>query len=461
MKKTLKIIAQLDAWEKNQFIDFLNSPWANKRADMLPLFEILADGVAEPEIIWTQLYREKPFSLPEFRHLVSYLVKLLEKWMILVELVSDELAGKTKLIHAYRGKGLRDLAEKEWRKLEKGTTRLTPETAFQKGRLEYLLFTDRHQRDGESPLPAADHSLDAFYVSEKLKNAAELINRAHTLATRDEIRLLQPVLDLVAAGEFDEYPSVRVNFHIIQTLLHPENPDVYPAFLSVLKETEGYFPKSELGEFYAHAFNFCIRRLNEGQSAYLRQLFELYQLVLEKELLLDKGKFPPHHFKNIVTVGSRMQSFDWTEAFIHQNAPYLPGEQAENAKKYNLAYLNFAKGNFRAAMRLLREVEFDDVFYGLDARVLLMKAYYETDESEALFGLKDSFGVFLHRNKKISAVQRRIYKNFIRFVIKLEQLKAPSSRLSPAQLRAQLEKATHVADKQWLETKLKAFLNPL
>jgi hypothetical protein len=52
-------------------------------------------------------------------------------------------------------------------------------------------------------------------------------------------------------------------------------------------------------------------------------------------------------------------------------------------------------------LHLLGTVEYDDVFYQLDAKTTLMKTYFELDEFQPLQSLKESFRILLSRKKGI------------------------------------------------------------
>ena len=67
----------------------------------------------------------------------------------------------------------------------------------------------------------------------------------------------------------------------------------------------------------------------------------------------------------------------------------------------------------------LREVEFSDIFFALDAKMMLLKIYFDNGDEEPLNSLITSFKAFLKRNRLISDVMRKTYLNFISFLILL------------------------------------------
>ncbi|MGZ5281755.1 MAG: hypothetical protein ACXWEY_05685 [Bacteroidia bacterium] len=98
-------------------------------------------------------------------------------------------------------------------------------------------------------------------------------------------------------------------------------------------------------------------------------------------------------------------------------------------------------------------MELNDIYFHLDAKVLLLKTYYELDEAEPFYSLVDAFTNYLKRNKLISDVQRSVYLNFVRYAKKLMQLHL-GSKFSHAELRDEMSKLQGVANLQWLMEKM-------
>jgi hypothetical protein len=112
-------------------------------------------------------------------------------------------------------------------------------------------------------------------------------------------------------------------------------------------------------------------------------------------------------------LGLRLQKFAWTEPFIKKYTDILEEEYRLNAFNYSLADLSYHKQEIPTALTHLRELEFTDIFFTLDAKIMLLKIYYDNEEEEALLSLLTSFKIFLKRNKLILNEVRSTYENFI------------------------------------------------
>src|SRR6185503_4848040 len=99
--------------------------------------------------------------------------------------------------------------------------------------------------------------------------------------------------------------------------------------------------------------------------------------------------------------------------FINEYRYKLNTSVRENSFNYNLANYFFHVGRFDKALQNLQKVSLTDLFYGLDARSLMLKCYYELDEHQAFLNAYYSFRAFVRRKKNVSEQHRRNYLNFL------------------------------------------------
>ena len=79
---------------------------------------------------------------------------------------------------------------------------------------------------------------------------------------------------------------------------------------------------------------------------------------------------------------------------VDNYSQYLPKGLRQNYKHFNTAKLAFDKGDFVKAMDLLLQVEYDELLLNIDAKVILLKIYYQEESYAALGAFLDSFKMF-------------------------------------------------------------------
>ncbi|MEO0779323.1 MAG: hypothetical protein AAF146_22355, partial [Bacteroidota bacterium] len=109
--KLLQVLRRLEKREISALRKFLHSPFFNTREDVRRLYEFLLPSLHKPqhlvkEKVFHTLFPDRPYSDRDFHLLVSYLFKLVEKYLATREFLQDELEVKTQLMKSYRQRHL-------------------------------------------------------------------------------------------------------------------------------------------------------------------------------------------------------------------------------------------------------------------------------------------------------------------------------------------------------------------
>lgn len=417
---------------------------------------------AKAEIL-KSVFPGKNLDLSDLRYLESDLVKLIESWWVHLELRDDKVLYQSILLKAMERRALqkpfRNKLAKAFEELEKHPRR-DMDYLWQRYRLNNLAFefASRKENRGIDPgLPAMLDDLKELYLTGSLKYGSILSNLANVVSAPVDPGFMTELMALGESAERSGSPGAILYYHVLLTLAEPEKEEHYQSFLELLESSARYFGHEEVGQLYAFALNYCIKKLNEGRGDYLKKLFVLYQRLLDKKVIFNGPFILQQHFKNIATTAIRLEEYEWTEAFLEAYSLKVSPDARENASTYNFAALYFAKGDYSRAMRLLREVEFTDVYYHVDSKALLLKTYYELEEWEPLLSVIEAFGNYLRRNRMISEYQRKVYWNFLKFAKKLVR-KRLGSRKRVGEIQKEMEEVREIADLRWLRLKVKELL---
>ena len=180
----------------------------------------------------------------------------------------------------------------------------------------------------------------------------------------------------------------------------------------------------------------------------MQQAFDLYQQGLENAILLENGLLSRFTYKNIVTVGLRLKQYDWIADYIPTYANYLEENYRNTYEHYSQSKLYFAKGNYQEAMQRLIKIDYHDLFLNLDAKMMLMKIYYETQSWDALDAFSHSFTIFLQR-KSILGHHRNNYLNIIKLTRKLIDF-VPNHKHDKTALMTSIQTTHPLTERAWL-----------
>jgi len=475
--KLLLMLEPLNSREFKRFVEFVHSPYFNKHERLQALADYLLlylpdrneKALDRHEVFWHLFPDETDYQEQKLSDLMSYLVKLLEQFLALQAYEQNEVAQQLHLLTALASRDL----HKPFQQVQRGLRRQLDKQVQRDERFylqEYdywdesdLYFMRQQKRTKDVSLQNKVDALDLFYLTAKLKNACEMVNRQHVISESYHFWLTDEVLHYLRdhIHEYHEHPAIVAYFHILKTLTETEAEDHFHELKRVLATNISRFAQEELRYMYLYVQNYIIHRINKGHADFLRELFELYQWLLETGIILEDGFLSQWDYKNIVSAGYRLGEFTWTEKFIHAYKENLREEERENAFNYNLANLYYFRQEYRNAKRLLQTVEFSDVYYALGARSLLLKIYYDTQDFDPLFSLLDSFAVYLKRNKEVSSYQQQIHLSFLKLVRRLanmrsKQLAGTGAIDQPAvnKLWERVNETREVANLAWLKKRL-------
>jgi hypothetical protein len=302
-------------------------------------------------------------------------------------------------------------------------------------------------------LDAADFQLDCFFLSLKLKNYCDAINYKNILNIDIHVGMIEELLEIIQTEKYQAIPAVAIYYQVLLTLTNRDEQAHFFKLRNLLNGNNTKFQQQEMRNMYVFAQNYCIKKINTGHQEFYKELFAIYRTLIETGIILNKGVIVPWDYKNITSVGLRVGEYIWVEKFIKNYNGNLPKDYQKNALTYNLAILNFHKKEYDEVITLLRDMTYRDVFDALQGRWLLLKTYYELDESDALDALIDSFRIFLRRNKSISKSYQKMYMNAIKFLQRI--IKIPyESKASAEKLQIQIKDCQPIAERRWLLTKL-------
>jgi hypothetical protein len=391
---------------------------------------------------------------PKAAHIQSYLLEALEDFLALAQW--QERPAERHLLTLERLRSLQ-LHEESAKMLRYARKRL--EAAPGRGsaylRLQYQLHLEDYALSAQQGrakafnLQELSDAQDAAFICEKLRTGCMALSHQAVRRQPYHPGLLAPVLDFLQDHPFLQLPAIAAYYHGYFALQGGESSAAhFDDLKNLLADRPERWSPAELNDLYRMAVNFCIRRINQGEEAYYRAIFELYQSGLAAGALLDNGRLSRWTYNNVALTALSLREFDWTWRFLHDYAPSLPEDHREAALHFNLARYFFEKEDFQSAMRHLLRMEYDDVLQNLAAKVMLCKIYYLLDESDALENQLDSIQAYIRR-KKVLGYHKDNYQAIVRFMRRLVTLN-PNDPAQKHALRQQIAAAAVLTEREWL-----------
>ena len=465
--KALDVLRAFETKDFRLFNDFINSPYYNKNEDLILFYEKLKkfapqfqNKKLERTIFYKLCFPKKKYNEKHLGYLLSDLMYLLDEYLMVRLSEENKMNDYISLMNHYITLGL----EKNYNSVLKSAEKLQKNYDYEDSQYYFYqykiastsnrYFELQNKRKFDQHIQVASDNFDLYFIAQKLKYACEIINRKSILSAQYELKLIDELVIYLKANPHDDIPAISIYYEILFMLLYPKNKRHFFKLNLLLHKHSEKFPPKESKDMYSFALNHCIKQINMGNTEYNRELFELYKVMISKEIIYHNGVLSPWLYKNVASVALRLKEYDWTKNFIETQCPKVDKNYRDSAYAYNLAYLHFSQGEYKEAMWRLHEVEFNDVFFHLDTKTMLLKIYFELKDIEPLLSLIDAFKVYLKRNKHISTYMKTSYRNLIKFVQK--SLRLPDGDKDKWQaLYEEIQNVKHVASTTWLLEKIK------
>ena len=471
----IQLFKSLDKADRRQLRKVVISPFFNQKEDVTALFNYIDKHLdsGAPKLMkekaFAAVYPKQKFDVDRLYYPMSALTQIILKYLTINELEQQTPQYHRLLNRALRKRGAEKIYEKT---LEDSKTYLN-EQPLRNGQfhLDSFMLTfgeefhtkQKLHRDADFGLQDIANNFHFYAISEILRLGIALLS--HQLIAKKEYT--QPLLAavLTIAEQHLDVPAIATQYFAFQTSsaanqitmtrlteqTFENTADTEGGFFQKLKEeivnNKKIFPEVELRDLILTAINYCIRRQNRGELAYVHEALDLFQLGLKEGVLFESGVLSPYTYKNVLMLALKINKYEWAEQFLTDYKKFLPEKERENLYKYNYAIFSFRKNDLTTAIQLLQEVNLKEVLFNLDARRLLARTYYELKEYSALDSHIESSKIYLHRQKEIG-YGKESYANFFKFLEKL--LKLNNSIEEKQRLHEEISEAGLVAEKDWL-----------
>ncbi len=452
-KKLVEVLNKMNGVEKRAFTKFLAAPYYNNRPELSQYWAYVLKekgGRFVPEDIFSLIYPAQNYDEKQFRHLSSWLLKKIEQFFVVRKKEKDEFDTNLTLAKVYREKKQAVLFEQNLNKAKNNLSiqKLGPDRFLNAYQLEFeqYAYIESNKRTSANNLQGLNDSLDEYLLVSKLKQSCLMLAHQAVFKIEYDFSFLNNILSFLEKSSMLENPAIGLYYHCYRAF-NENDFNHFHQFKSLLIVHQEDFSPSEIRSLLLFALNFCIRQINEGDQIYAKEAWDFYKLGLRQKLLYENDYLGRFTYKNVVALGIKLKEFTWVGEFNEQYKKDLEPKFQENYFNYNQAQLYFAQKNYNEAMPLLAKLDDSDLLLNFDAKVILIKMYFELKEVDALHSLLDSFGAMIQR-KKVIGYHKSYYKELIQLTKKLLELPSGGSA-KRASLRETILSKQKFPEKDW------------
>ncbi|WMX12670.1 MULTISPECIES: hypothetical protein [unclassified Aureispira] len=482
--KLVNLFQHLDSREITRFLDYVNSPFYNKHAEVKKLCAYLAKYVPNPkrqhrlekERVFKYVYPNKKFDGNALHSISSKLLSLLHDYLVITAHEEKHNQHLIKILAELRHRKQFKDYDAILRKIERSEeSSYTDVEDLYWEKFSYhkeldVNFVTQGGRTYNENLQLKNDFLDLFFITKKLKVACDMVSRNIVIGSNYEYRLVDELFVYLDQpnSPYGQEPTIKIYAGVLKMLLYGEKGDgEYFKVKGWLVEHQAIFSKKELKNIYDYLENYCIRCYNKTASEqYLKEILDISKFLVKHEINFVDGYLSDGDYKNIGTSAISLGDYEWAAEFIETYKKALIPQYQESAYSLLMGFLLYSKKEYGVALQALHNVVFTNYTYHIGAKMIQLKIYYEINEGEALYSLTDAFRNYLKRNKQLTEDIRVVYYNFINLIRRTYKLKESKDYLSDNKFLKEFQKleilfntTNPIASKTWLVEMFEALRN--
>lgn len=454
-----EIIDQISRRDLREIGKCVRSPFFNTRDYVADLFDFILECRENLKIkptneqLHAHIFPSLVFSDSRIRSAMSLLVKIIERYLAIRTIEQKPAAMPLALAEAYRKLNLQKHYDQTIRTAEEILKNEPDRPADYYSNLyslefeKYRSLSARRQLD-EVNLQAVSDKLDDAYLAQKLKQTCFSISHRRMYTREYDLGLLPHLLEVASAERYQKTPAISLYYHGYFALTQSNEEFHFKKFKEQLIAFGNEFPRDELRDLYLLATNYCIKRVNEDAPHFADEALDLYKEALRKKVLQTNGILSHITFSNITAIGLLTEDFSFTENFLNDYKSALSGEYREPIFSFNLARLEYQRGDFDKALDLLRREVYRDLLLNLSVKTVTAKIYFEIKEFDLLFSHLDAMQQFIRR-KKVMGYHRENFQNFLSLLRKIVEM-PDFAKAEKITIKKEIEGVKSVAERRWL-----------
>jgi len=200
--------------------------------------------------------------------------------------------------------------------------------------------------------------------------------------------------------------------------------------------------------------NNCDDRIHIDQKKYGNEIFEVYKILDEKDMILLESNISHIDFMNAVITALALKKRTWAQYFYEKYKGSIDQKYKEDILHLVNANMLFHDNKFSESLIELNEISSKQFYYYLRIRLIRIKIYFEFNESESVNYIIDSVKHYIKRNRELIGGNFMIVDNFLNTVRKLQRLKFKFNLKEYNSLRKYIKREESIYSKDWLLQKI-------
>lgn len=481
--KVIVVLKTFSADEIKSFRNYLRSPIHNTNKKVIKLYELikkhhpgLDSTNIQKELLYKKLYPGKKYSDIVMRILISDLLRLSEEFLAYQRYSKEFFAEKSFLLEELKERKLESLFYRHIKESEQyldkdGTMNYSyflNRFNIESAKVNYLIASDKQDRSGSAKASQGEYLVDFVLVNglnilQELHELKEVLNVKHNFSLIEIFfnnLNVDNVINELKLNEYKYYPVIEIYYNLYRFSKNVKSNEHFFRLKNSIVDNLKLFDDEEKFNLLLGLESCAITRIRIGMDKGQEDLMEVYELILSQKVFSGSNRkfMQANLFRNIFYTAVILKKYDWAEKFAGEFSDYLVPEQKQDMYNYTIALLSFEREEYSKAIEYISKVNYSFFVFKYEAKILMLKIYYELKLFEQVLSLIDSFSHFLAKNKSVSEINKEPFNIFLKFIKQLVKLNSnlkKEDKFKSIELLKQAESSEHFISKRWIIEKIK------
>jgi hypothetical protein len=472
-----KLVNLLRTFSKNEIKEFeklISSPFFNKGRNYVPLLKQLKkfhpkfdDEKMTQEYIYSKINPGKEFNKQVMWNMSSALLDMAEDFLLQVSLRKDKFLRGRQIAEELHNRNLPEYFAKKLDEIGTGLEQkgLSPEYFHYKMNLEYGWKEYYYKEEKTRDNAINEDKEGEFSIQYCLWSIMRVVNdmsvNKATYNTFYEIDITHEFLRNLQLEKLIYYCREKkykftwlldMYYNQYMMILEPGKDKYFIRLRDLFEKNYSKFTEQAKMNWFATLMNYCIYK-SDMKSRKL--LFELHKFELKEGLGFIRGYIPKTHYLQVLKNAIAIKETDWIKKFIDEFTPKLKPSYQKQMRAIALAYLCLELKNYDGVYENLGKIRFSDLKDKLTVKIIYLRAYYESNETEALLSHVDTTYHFIDNNSEhIPEDIAENYRIFLRQARKLTILKEKNDFFELEKIKKTLVENPNQFFRDWLLEKI-------
>lgn len=465
----LQLLSFLSHTQEKEFKRFLNSPYftGGIQANLSTLFEAIKPFAARgswqdwEQKAWKKWLPNQGFDQNYFRKACVKLGKFYYQFLAQDAFMKAENEQSLFLLSALNEMQAIDLFPAKFKEAQKALAKAPQDYENFRIGSQVASHAISHQhlqpkRQHNSMLDQAIFNFNQSYFIQRLKFAIEQIGQSQIISdqVKPDFQEIEAVLRVIEVHLEDQHDLVKAYYYLTMAYLNRQDVSYFQELKLLLKNSLQDVSGTELLDLYGGSVNYCIRKIRMGDATFEAAYEQLYEWMLEKNVLSVEEGVVGWHINNLVLYHINKGQPLKLEALIAWCEDHLVKAHKEKTVLYIQATLFYITGEFTQAQKAF--VKFlskkEDIFYSINGRILLARIYYEQEDFRVLESHISASMQYI-RTQKLPKEQKKRRYDFFRLLRKLHQI-PPAHPAKLNRLEKEIQAYGKSNNQHWLLQKL-------